>query len=125
MIKMNESEWYSLKASVADAFSDVYAAECDCKLNEGQAENLKVCLSSLNMFLEEYSTTFDDGKEYDPVSARLGNTVKMWLSTNNAGKAIEALIDSENQIDEADKEKWETLHKVTSLIIQIEKDVRE
>ncbi|SFO58483.1 hypothetical protein [Prevotella sp. tf2-5] len=67
MTKMNESEWYSLKASVADAFSDVYAAECASKLTEGQAENLKICLSTLNMFLEEYSTTFNDGKDYDPV----------------------------------------------------------
>ena len=125
MIEMNESEWYSLKASVADAFSDVYSAECDNKLTEGQAENLKICLSTLNMFLEEYSTTFDDGKEYDPVSARLGCTVKLWLSTNNADKAIEVLTDVENNIDEADKEKWEIVHDVTSMIGQFKKDVQE
>lgn len=57
MIKIDESEWYSLKASVADAFSDVYAAECDNKLTEGQSDNLKVCLKALNEFLEEYSAT--------------------------------------------------------------------
>lgn len=62
-MKMNEKEWYSLKASVADAFANVYAAECDCNLTEGQAENLKLCLKVLNEYLDEDATTYDDGKD--------------------------------------------------------------
>ena len=61
-MKFTESEWYSLKASIADAFADVYRAENDQTLTLGQAENLRVCLKTLNEFLEEYSVTYDDGK---------------------------------------------------------------
>lgn len=124
-MKMNEQQYYNLKASIADAFADIYGLETACSITNAQAENLKICIKGLNLFVDEQVTTCDDGKDYDPVSARLGCTVKMWLSMNNADKAIEVLTDVENNFDEADKEKWEIVHDVTSMIGQFKKDVQE
>lgn len=57
-------------------------------------------------------------------SEHIGTSVKLWLSVNSPDEAIEVLTECENQVEESDKEKWETLHEVTSLIAQIKKDVQ-
>ena len=68
---------------------------------------------------------YQEQPEHDHTSERLATTVKLWLSMNNLDKAIEVLTDVENTFDEADKEKWEIVHDVTSMIGQFKKDVQE
>ena len=58
MKQLSKEEWFSLKASVADAFADLYKAESNGTLPEGQVENLKICLNALNDFLEK--DTYDE-----------------------------------------------------------------
>ena len=50
---MTCNEWLSLKANVADAFADVYAAESGACLTDGQVANLLVCVNALNDFLNK------------------------------------------------------------------------
>jgi hypothetical protein len=57
-------------------------------------------------------------------SEHIGTSVKLWLSVNSPDEAIEVLTECENQVEESDKEKFEILHEVTSLIAQIKKDVQ-
>ena len=57
MKQLSKEEWLSLKASVADAFADLYKAECNGTLPEGQIENLQTCVNALNDFLED---TYDE-----------------------------------------------------------------
>ena len=68
---------------------------------------------------------YQEQPEHDHTSERLATTVKLWLSVNNLDKAIEVLTDVENNFDEADKEKWEIVHDVTSMIGQFKKDIQE
>lgn len=49
---LSKEEWQALKASVADAFADLYKAECAGTQPEGQIENLKLCVNTLNDYLE-------------------------------------------------------------------------
>lgn len=130
MKQLSKEEWLSLKASVADAFGDLYKAECNGTLPEGQVENLKICVNALNDFLEKDTYDEQPDKESEELesirktSEHIGTNVKLWLSVNSPDEAIEVLTECENQIEESDKEKWETLHEVTSLIAQIKKDVQ-
>lgn len=48
---MKQEEWYSLKASVADAFSVVNGPKA-VGLSEGDIDNLNLCLSTLNNYLD-------------------------------------------------------------------------
>lgn len=124
---LSKEEWLSLKASVADAFADLYKAECNGTLPEGQVENLKICVNALNDYLERDTYDEQPDKELEYIrktSEHIGKDVKLWLSVNSPDVAIEVLTECENQVEESDKEKWETLHAVTSLIAQIKKDVQ-
>ena len=58
MKQLSKEEWLTLKASVADAFADLYKAECNGTLPEGQVENLQICVCALNDFLER--DTYDE-----------------------------------------------------------------
>lgn len=58
MKQLSKEEWLTLKASVADAFADLYKAECSGTLPEGQIENLQICVCALNDFLER--DTYDE-----------------------------------------------------------------
>lgn len=42
----------TIKASIADAFADVYTANQDGGLTDAQADNLYLCLKELNSYLE-------------------------------------------------------------------------
>lgn len=124
---LSKEEWLSLKASVADAFADLYKAECNGTLPEGQVENLQICVNALNDYLERDTYDEQPDKELEYIrktSEHIGTDVKLWLSVNSPDEAIEVLTECENQVEESDKEKWETLHAVTSLIAQIKKDVQ-
>lgn len=63
MKKLSKEEWLTLKASVADAFADLYKAECNGTLPEGQIENLQICVNALNDFLESYKSYSTNKKD--------------------------------------------------------------
>ena len=51
---MTKEEWYTLKASLADAYTDLHDSEDYGKpLNVGGYENLYVLLAQLNMYLNQ------------------------------------------------------------------------
>lgn len=126
MKQLSKEEWLSLKASIADAFADLYKAECNGTLPDGQVENLKICVNALNDYLERDTYDEQPDKELESIrktSERIGSNVKLWLSVNSPDEAIEVLTECENQVEESDEEKLETLDAVIDLIAQIKKDV--
>lgn len=126
MKQLSKEEWLSLKASIAYAFSALYKAECNGTLPDGQVENLKICVNALNDYLERDTYDEQPDKELESIrktSERIGSNVKLWLSVNSPDEAIEVLTECENQVEESDEEKLETLDAVIDLIAQIKKDV--
>lgn len=129
MKQLKKEEWLSLKASIADAFSALYNAECNGTLPDGQVENLKICVNALNDYLERDTYDEQPDEEREELEAirkrqdRIGTSVVLWLSLNSPDETIEVLKECENQFEESDEEKLETLHELTSLIAQIKEDV--
>ena len=124
MKQLSREEWMSLKASVADAFADLYKAECNGTLPEGQVENLQICINALNDYLER--DTYDEQQEHKQISERLATTVRLWLSTHNTDIAINALqlgLRMTAETKESEDVRNE-LHDLVNMVYQFKKDVQ-